>query len=291
MAKPFLRWAGGKRWLAPKLGPLIKQTLEGTYYEVFLGGAALFFNIAPERAVLSDINEGLIDAYRVAEEFPDELIEALKSLRLTKKEYYRIRNDRPWNRSERAVRFVYLNRTCYGGLYRTNRKGDFNVPFGGGSRTPKPLWEKGLLQAASKTLQMSDIRYQVSDFQEVMEQAKSGDVVYCDPTYARTKREQFDRYNNNIFRWEDQSRLAKTCYRALDRGVLVIVSNTYCKDVRDLYPSAYRICIERNKAIGNKAKNGNTGLEYLIILDPERRRRVWKTIGNIERIKKPIADL
>ena len=284
MAQPFLRWAGGKRWLAPKLGPIIKEKLEGRFFEPFLGGAALFFSVAPKRAVLSDINEELINTYQTAEDCPYEIIQSLKKLRVCSATYERIRYSNPQDRIERAVRFIFLNRTCYGGLHRCNKNGDFNVPYGGGSRTPKLLWEKGVLKVASEVLREAKIRYYVSDFEDVIEEAKSGDIIYCDPTYATTERAQFDRYNGNIFAWEDQKRLAKACHRAFQRDVLVIVSNAYCRDIRKLYPSAYAICLERSKGIGNRARNGNTGFEYLIILDPKHQRKHWKHIGDIERV-------
>ena len=204
MAQPFLRWAGGKRWLAPKLGPIIKEKLEGRFFEPFLGGAALFFSVAPKRAVLSDINEELINTYQTAEDCPYEIIQSLKKLRVCSATYERIRYSNPQDRIERAVRFIFLNRTCYGGLHRCNKNGDFNVPYGGGSRTPKFLWEKGVLKVASEVLREAKIRYYVSDFEDVIEEAKSGDIIYCDPTYATTERAQFDHYNGNIFAWEDQ---------------------------------------------------------------------------------------
>jgi len=140
-AEPFLRWAGGKRWLARRIAPLIRLRLLGVYREPFPGGGSMFFATEPSQAVLSDLNSDLISAWVQVRNNPYELLDLIRALPVDAETYNRVRSERRGSKIERAARLIYLNRCCYGGLYRTNRRGEFNVPFGGGSRTPGPLWE------------------------------------------------------------------------------------------------------------------------------------------------------
>jgi DNA adenine methylase len=166
------------------------------------------------------------------------------------------------------VRFVYLNRTCYGGIYRENKRGVFNTPYGGGSRTPAPLWEQSLIALCSAVLRKEHITLEVQDFELSIDLAQEGDVVYCDPAYRAATRAVFDRYGAEVYGWEDQMRLAKAARRARARGALVIVSNAFCPEVRELYGDAECILLEKTKSIGNAAKDPNRRMEYLIVLDP-----------------------
>jgi DNA adenine methylase len=129
----------------------------------------------------------------------------------------------------------------------------------------------------------SRARLKVSDFEVAMNLACEGDVVYCDPTYTTRTREQFDRYNSLLFGWNEQVRLKNAAYRALGRGALIVISDTFSAEIQSLYPSAYRIALEREKSIGRKAKDAKRGLEYLIVLDPTGKRDDWLALGPIER--------
>ncbi len=169
--EPFLRWAGGKRWLAQRLAPLLRRRLKGTYFEPFLGSGAMFFAVAPERAVISDLNADLIGAFRVISERPAELLDEVRSLPVDADTYYRIRDEDPEEPFRRAVRFVYLNRTCYGGIYRENKQGRFNTPYGGGSRTTAPLWERSLVEICASRLSKSCISLEVQDFESSLDAA------------------------------------------------------------------------------------------------------------------------
>lgn len=285
--KPFLRWAGGKRWLTPKLAPILKKILtqseRGVYAEPFMGSAAMFFGLAPQKALLSDTNEDLINTYvQIASRY--QTVESyLKLWPVSSDYYYELRATNGGGKAFRAARFIYLNRTCYGGLYRENQKGEFNTPYGGGSRTPQPVLRQKLLQKAHFALQ--NVKITSCDFQCVLDRAGEDDVVYCDPTYSNVSRGQFDRYGAAIFDWDDQKRLAASAQDAMDSGATVIVSNGYFEELVDLYPAAYRICLERNKAIGNRALDPKTHHEYLLVLDPKNRRRLWEKIGRIENRK------
>jgi len=279
---PFLKWAGGKRWLSPLLVPLIKKELQktqGEYFEPFLGAGALFFALSPEKATVSDINKNLVEVYFEVKRNWLAIVNEIKTWPVNKEYYYSLRESVPSKRFERACRFLYLNRTCYGGLYRENRLGLFNVPYGGG-RTHSALWEKQLLQVASQALK-GDLYIECSDFEALVNRAKEGDVVYCDPTYSTKQRKQFDRYGKTIFNWADQLRLAVSAERAMNRGALVIVSNSGCFQLNDFYPRAYRIELKKSKTIGNKAKSKSVHKESLYILDPKSRRSHWGRLGNI----------
>ncbi len=287
---PFLKWAGGKRWLAPRLVPLIKQELHesgGEYIEPFLGAGALFFALNPQRATLSDINENLIEVYLEIKRNWLAIIDEIKTWPVNEKFYYSIRMREPGSRFDRACRFLYLNRTCYGGLYRENKQGKFNVPYGGG-RNHNALWEKNLLQKASVALR-GRVKIQSSDFENLIKNSSEGDVVYCDPTYSTKKRKQFDRYGKTIFSWPDQVRLALVTEEAMDRGVLVIVSNSGCFHLNDFYPRAYRINLEKSKTIGNRAKSKSVHQESLYVLDPYSRRKLWGVLGEIQNKKSTVS--
>src|SRR5262249_24543872 len=140
---PFLRWAGGKRWLGCILDDPIRKLLaqsKGRYIEPFLGAGAMFFALGPSRSIISDINDELINCFIQVRDAPDYLLSKLSRIPVTAAAYYSVRDSSPKSDRGRAIRFIYLNRTCYGGLHRTNLRGEFNVPYGGGSRTPIALW-------------------------------------------------------------------------------------------------------------------------------------------------------
>jgi DNA adenine methylase len=278
-AIPFLRWAGGKRWLSKKIALILKNRLQGQYFEPFLGAGAMFFALSPKKALLSDLNGELINAFQIVAENPNRLLSEIRKIPITNEAYYTIRSNNPRDRLQKAVRFIYLNRTCYGGLYRENRKGTFNTPYGGGSRTPAPLWERNLVLEASRVLSSKSIEMKVQDFSYSTKLAKKGDVIYCDPTYRAVTRNQFDRYGSMIFDWSDQERLAEQAQYAATNGALVVISNTFCEEIEALYKKAILIPLRKNKTIGNKPQDSDNNKEYLIVLDPDRSYQEWEGIG------------
>lgn len=282
--KPFLRWAGGKRWLTKELSIALIEVLNasrGTYFEPFLGSGAMFFAIAPQKSFLADLNSRLIETYDTVRESSYKIQELMQNWKVDKLTYYCVRELKSTCKFERSAQFIWLNRTCYGGLYRENKQGQFNVPFGGGSRTPDFLYKERILDQSSFVLKRNTELY-CSDFEHVMERSGEGDVVYCDPTYSNVKRESFDRYGKNIFSWSDQERLAKASERAFERGAVVVISNGFFNDLVPLYPQAYRIIKKRVNSLGKRINSKRENKEYLLILDPLRRRSLWKKIGNIE---------
>ncbi len=281
MAKSFLRWAGGKGWLTKTVAPIIVDRLgDGTYYEPFLGSAAMFFAVQPRRATLSDNNKQLINTFRQVARKPEDLQRILRALRSTKKEYYRLRSAAPKTALEGAARFIYLNRNCWGGLYRENRRGEFNVPYGGGTRNHVSLAREPLLQTVASLLRRRNVRLLSCPFEEILQNVGRGDVIYCDPTYRRQTRHHFDRYGANVFDWNDQKRLASLAGKAFGKGALVIVSNASCFSIADLYPNALIIRTSRKKGFGN-TNNRAALAEYVFVLDPEQRLEQWLPVGKM----------
>lgn len=276
---PFLRWAGGKRWIAPYLSPAIKQALVGRYIEPFLGSGAMFFGVEPEQAVLGDLNSELIGVYDQVIRHPTLIERRLEQMLVTKSMYYSVRGARPSRRLDAAIRFIYLNRTCFGGLHRTNRQGDFNVPYGGGSRSPEILYRDHVLGICAAALKNANARLVAGDFEELVNSAEAGDVVFCDPTYRSAGRGRFDRYGPVVFSWNDQIRLARAALAAHSRGAAVILMNADEPEVVALYQPATIIKVEKKKCIGNPAKTVDRHREILLILDPRRREDLWINVA------------
>jgi DNA adenine methylase len=279
--KPFLRWAGGKRWLTTVFSHLLASRLRvgGTYFEPFLGSGAMFFALSPKRAILSDTNKELIVTFQEVARNPKAIMKRLAEMPVLRDEYYRVRKWRPRSDIYRAVRFIYLNRNCYGGLYRENKEGSFNVPYGGGKRNHLGICTDETLPRASSALNLPKVELRVCDFGDALKSAGEGDVVYCDPTYREVTRKQFDRYGKIIFRWEDQERLAVLAKKAWEKGAIVILSNTTCNGIRDLYQEAAIIEVERRKGLGMQ-KDQLKQVEYLFILDPCNNRHWWEQISS-----------
>ena len=265
---PFLKWPGGKRWIARELARYIVSRLKSHYYEPFLGGGAVFFALQPKKATLSDINAELINVYKQVQKNSEELIAGIMCLPVSKEKYDFIRNEELKDPLESAIRFLYLNRTAFGGIYRLNSKGKFNVPYGGGKRTPEILWKNGLIENASDALK--GIRLVSSDFERIIDKAKPGDVIYCDPTYTVAHENgSFIRYNERNFSWNDQKRLAKAAIRAYERGSVVIVSNASCSSLSELYKPFQPRRLARKSLICPNSNSRREISEYLFILDPE----------------------
>lgn len=232
MIEPFLKWAGGKRWLASSCALPSSSTFV-RYIEPFLGGGAVFFALSPARALLSDINSELIALYQIVRDDPDRLkrvLEVHQALH-SPEHYYAVRAEVPATALERAARMLYLNRTCWNGLYRVNRKGEFNVPIG--TKTLVTSSEEDF-KKISTALTKAEIRN--SDFQSTIEDASAGDFLFVDPPYTvKHNMNGFIKYNENIFSWSDQIRLRDAVTAAAKRGVAVMVTNADHECVRELY--------------------------------------------------------
>ncbi len=259
--RPFLKWAGGKTQLADALLER-KPVCFNTYHEPFVGSGALFFRLYREnhirRAILSDINAELIDTYLAIRDHVAEVIRVLSEFPHDKEFYYEVRRKDPWKLrlSERAARMIYLNKTGYNGLYRVNRKGQFNVPFGR-YKSPKYL-DRDNLWAVSQALQNVEIL--CAAFDTVIDRAEPGDWVYFDPPYVPVSpTANFTSYYANGFGLQDQERLRDICMKLSKNNVYIMVSNSDTPTVRSLYQSEYFAIDEvlANRAINcNGAKRG-----------------------------------
>ena len=202
---------------------------------------------------------------------PKELLRAVRRLRVTKNEYKRIRESAPRSAVGKAARFLYLNRTGFGGMYRVNQEGWFNVPYGGGDRTPAPLWERRLVASAVAILKCASL--DSGDFEKFVDRASKGDVVYCDPTYTVAHANNgFARYNEKHFSWADQERLAAAASRAAGRGAMVLVSNAHHPSIRRLYPDREFHILNRWSGVSAEVGSRGEVKEYLIVLRPREKR-------------------
>jgi DNA adenine methylase len=230
--EPFLKWAGGKRWLVSQHHRLFPYVF-GRYVEPFLGGGAVFFYLQPQKAILSDKNEELVNVYRTLRENPNGLQRLLQVYQAKHSEefYYRWRKRKQTNPLHRAARFLYLNRVCFNGLFRVNLRGEFNVPIGTKTQVTYP---RGYLSSVSKLLKRAQIVQ--SDFEDIIDQTTVGDFVYVDPPYTvMHNNNNFLKYNDVLFSWADQVRLAAAVRRATRRGALILVSNADHDSIRQLY--------------------------------------------------------
>lgn len=265
---PLLKWPGGKRWIAPKLADFVRPLLRGTYFEPFLGGGAVFFSLRPADAVLSDVNQELIETYKQIRLHPVKVESALGLLRVGKKDFYEIRAKVPSDPIARAARFLYLNRTAFGGIYRVNSCGQFNVPYGGGERTPEILIRKELIKSAAATLKAAKLLS--TDFEDQINSAKAGDVVFCDPTYTVAhNKNAFVRYNEKNFSWKDQERLAAAAKAARMRGATVIVTNAAHDSLLSLYHPFRPIRVWRNSCVASDASRRRRVDEFVFALLPK----------------------
>ncbi|MEZ2238942.1 DNA adenine methylase [Microcoleus sp.] len=245
LVRPFLKWAGGKRQLLPEILKYVpKQTSKHTYYEPFIGGGALLFELQPPKAVINDRNGELINCYEVIRDSLNELMEELSNdhkYSNSEKSYYEMRDLDRSNKKyaklstvEKAARIIYLNKTCYNGLFRVNSQGQFNVPFG---RYKNPNFlDDAVLRAVNKYLISTEITMSNLDFAKAIEGAKKGDFVYLDPPYDPvSETASFTGYDVNGFNRDEQERLKKVFDDLTQRGCKVMMSNSCTDFILDLY--------------------------------------------------------
>lgn len=256
--QPFIKWAGGKRWLAEQVKELYDIAAPKRYIEPFLGGGAVFFSIRPRRAILSDVNGELIEAYEVVRDSPAKLLASLAEMheRHCETYYYATRGKSPDTKIQRAARFIYLNRTCWNGLYRVNQLGKFNVPIG----TKNWVIQDGEdFKENAAALDCAILRCR--DFSTTLAKATTGDFVYIDPPYTvKHNKNGFLKYNDKIFSWKDQERLKKCAQRAADRGARVVISNADHESIRELYRDNFSIQVVSrfSKLAGDPLKRSKT---------------------------------
>lgn len=253
---PLLRWAGSKRACLPALRAQVPDSF-CRYIEPFAGSACLYFDLAPHTAVLGDFNPHVINFYEQLRISPLEVHRAVAALPRGPEEYYRVRGWRNHELSafERAVRFFYLNRNCFNGVYRTNRRGEFNVPHG--RRTGSVPSEEAVLAAAK---QLAGAALRSADFSELLRLAKHGDFVYVDPPYATTSRPVYGEYGYGSFDQSDEQRLLVALRQLTDAGVHVLLSYGDSRLTDQLGPDwrATRMVAARRVAGGLQHRRSST---------------------------------
>jgi len=271
--KPFVKWAGGKRQLIPTLNQNLPDSF-GTYFEPFLGGGALLFHMLTERngqkCSISDLNSDLVLSYITIRDRIDGLITSLKNhernyQKDSKSYYYSVRKSNPRSAIEKTSRLLFLNRTCFNGLYRVNSKGKFNVPLG--KYTNPNIVNEENLRAVSSILQASKVSIKCRDFEAVLSDAKKGDLVYFDPPYQPVSTTaNFTSYTNKNFSFDDLNRLAELCNNLDAKGCKVLLSNSDSDDVSELFSKKpWKVSkIQANRSINSDSKKRTGHFELLI---------------------------
>ena len=274
LVTPFVKWVGGKRQLIPGIKRLLPGGLSNRpYYEPFIGGGALFFELQPKRAVINDYNQELINVYRVIRENPDALIEDLRRHENTATYFYALRAlDREPDFEtltdiQRASRIIYLNKTCYNGLYRVNNEGQFNAPFGK-YKNPNIVNEP-VIKAVSKYLQSNSIQILNGDYETVLQNIPANAFVYLDPPYYPiSESSNFTGYVQGGWSEEDQIRLRDACNRLNERGIQFLLSNSSAAFIREIY-DGYDIHTVQAARIVNSVPTGRGQIDELLIRNYE----------------------
>lgn len=264
--KPFLKWAGGKRWLVRRYPQLFEIDFD-RYVEPFVGSGAVYFHLQPENAVLSDVNAALVNVYSaIQSDYRRVWAHLLGHARNHNDDYYyEVRSKNFRSDASRAAQFLYLNRTCWNGLYRENLRGEFNVPRG---TKDTVIFDDDDFAAVSDALANAKIKS--GDFEKTLKGVKDGDFVFIDPPYTvKHNANGFVKYNESIFSWEDQERLARVVKEKADTGASIIVTNAFHPTVVDLYKGfAKVVAVDRASILsGDKAYRGRTQ-EALILIGP-----------------------
>ncbi|NCE63490.1 DNA adenine methylase [Pseudoflavonifractor sp. 524-17] len=273
---PIVKWAGGKRQLLPEILPLIDRDCT-TYVEPFLGGGAVLFQLQPEKAIINDYNGELMNVYRVVRDCPEALIQRLEEHRAAScaDYFYQIRAmDREADYArmspvERAARVIYLNKTCYNGLYRVNGAGQFNAPYGR-YKSPR-IVNAPVIRAMSRYLGKKGIKMMQGDYREALKGLRRGAFVYLDPPYMPlSSSASFTGYTDSGFDYDQQVALKRECDKLRARNIPFLQSNSDCPAIRDLYQD-YEIRTVRAKRTINsdKAKRGEIN-EVLIRYVPDK---------------------
>ena len=258
---PFLRWAGSKKRLLPHLARFSTNG-NGKYFEPFMGSACLFFAIEPETAVLGDTNQELVETFQAVRENPVAVHNYLRPLRRDEITYYKVRDfwDCQGEAARIAARFIYLNRLCFNGIYRTNTRGEFNVPYSGDSTGSIPSLKN--LRAASTTLQKATIYN--TDFETVIDAANAGDFVYLDPPYSVSNRRVFKQYGSSVFGLSDLERLSRRLIKLDHDGVFFVLSYAMCEEALRLFKrwKIQRRIVTRN--VSGFAQHRRRAVELLV---------------------------
>lgn len=268
---PVLKWAGGKTQLLPEINKRLPKQFN-TYYEPFFGGGALLFSLLPSSAVINDLNSELMNVYKCIKhdtQFPKLLKELDRHQSLHSKSYYYLIRDldcspyyKNWRDYERAARTIYLNKTCFNGLYRVNKKGHFNTPIG--TEKYKKLYDLDNITNMHEYLKNNNVKILCGSYSSAVKDAKAGDFVYFDPPYDYQDGDGFTSYTADGFTKENQVELFNLFKELSDKGVYVMLSNNNTDFIRDLYKD-YNIGVVHAKRAINHKGDGRGAVEEVII--------------------------
>lgn len=265
----FIRWAGGKSWLVPYVQELLDGLDYNNYHEPFMGGASIFFAIdTPKQSYLSDANEELVNAFIAIRDNPQIVIEYLKGYKTDEQSYYEVRESEPEDINKRAARFLYLNTYSFNGLYRVNRQGKYNVPYG--QKMDKKI-NFDRLQSASDKLKRTTVICR--DFEQAKENIGPGDLVFLDPPYAVSKESNsmFIGYNSKLFSLDDQQRLSRLIDYIIEQGAYYILTNAAHETIYEIFKGKGRLITrERNSLIGGRNAFRGKVKEYIFTNIPEK---------------------
>ncbi len=269
LVAPVVKWVGGKRQLLDQIWPQLPPKI-GSYCEPFLGGGAVLFSVQPSRAIVNDLNGDLITVYEIIRDDVDALIESLKRHENTPDYFYNIRNlDRDkasyqsMSKVEKASRLIYLNKTCFNGLFRVNSLGEFNAPFGH-YRTPNIVNEP-VLRAVNKYFNSSTISFFNEDFSETLRRVGKGSFVYLDPPYDPVSdTANFTGYNRGGFDKREQVRLKECCDELTRRNIKFLLSNSATQFIKELYSEYDITIVSAKRAINSDATKRGAVEEVLI---------------------------
>lgn len=258
--QPLLRWAGSKRQLVATLSQFFDGSRHARYVEPFAGSACLFFSLQPKKAILGDINGELIRAYRDVKYRCEDVTNRLRRFRKNKKEFLRRRkpNRRSSSRAHRAARFIYLNRCCFNGIYRTNLKGQFNVPYGGKGSGSIPKELRNYAQALRSAVLVS------GDFEKVLSRVKTGDFVYLDPPFSVNSRRVFREYDASQFDFGSIWRLRIWLEELAANNVNFLVSYAVCNEAWFLAQGFRTKIVRVRRNVAGFAKHRRCARELLI---------------------------
>lgn len=285
--KPFVKWAGGKRQILSRINEYVQDSISDnpdyTYIEPFLGGGAIFFSLQPKKAIINDLNEDLINAYKIIKS--DDYLELIKRLKKFSDEYHQSPDEfyydvRAWDRTEnwmnehdnvdRAARMIFLNHTCYNGLYRVNSKGQFNTPMG---RYRNPLiCDETNIKEIHEYLSNPENHIEIMNgsYEDAIKKAKDGDAIYIDPPYDYEDDDGFTKYQMAGFSFADFQELKEKCDKAVNKGAFVIISNNATTKVMKLFEEdpKYKIfydpnCFASLRSINCKGDDRRTGREVI----------------------------
>ena len=270
LVAPVVKWVGGKRQIIDQIFQYIPKNIS-TYYEPFFGGGAVLFELQPKKAIINDINKELINLYEVIKNNTEELIEELKTHKNDEDYFYYVREldrDKASYNSltpiQKASRIIFLNKTCYNGLFRVNKSGEFNAPFG---RYKNPnIVNEITIRAVSNYFNKADITFMSKDFAEVLKGARKGAFVYLDPPYDPVSdTASFTGYDKGGFNRDEQIRLKNVCDKLNEKGIRFLLSNSATDFIKDLYADYQIELVKAKRAINSNGDKRGEIDEVLVM--------------------------